>query len=61
MLHLIGVHSSTDAFLVKQPQPQILAVYEPKAKWKVGFFQWQILVKLQIFILQLQTYSSKLV
>lgn len=59
MLHLIGVHSLTDDFLVKQPQLKILGVYELKAKWKVGFFQWQILVKLQTFILQLKTYSSK--
>lgn len=28
---------------------------------RLGFFQWQILVKFQIFLLQLETYSLKLV
>lgn len=60
MLHLVGVHSSSDAFIVKQPQPKILAACEPKVSERL-FFQWQILVKLQIFILQLETYSPKYV
>lgn len=38
MLHLIGVHSSNSAFIVKQPQPNILAVLWTQSEVKGGFF-----------------------